>query len=206
MSLNDCNNEKKVCSGEMEKLKRQMEQQTEMKNVQEREMLLLRAKLDTQLSTIEELEKIRRQHIALHEDVNRIKLESYDYLANNKELIRINQNMKEEISHLKEQLEEERRHLEEINISNEKIVSKITRRFEDEQTEIREKMKHLERENSKLKISMSKSNDVYKIRASDYARLKAKQYGKIADRLNSLLDHLKISELNSNESTKPDIE
>ncbi|KAH7645401.1 hypothetical protein HUG17_0939 [Dermatophagoides farinae] len=165
LSLEDFQNEKRTYSLEMEKLRRQIEQLNEKKNVQERETMLLRAKLDTQASAIEELEKIRKQHLALHEEVNRLKLDSYDYVVNNKELTRMNQNMKEEIIRLKEQLDEERRHLEEVNISNEKQMMKISNRFDDERNEY----------------------------PSDYSRLKARQYAKIADRLNTLLDHLQVS-------------
>ena len=203
LSLEDFQNEKRTYSLEMEKLRRQIEQLNEKKNVQERETMLLRAKLDTQASAIEELEKIRKQHLALHEEVNRLKLDSYDYVVNNKELTRMNQNMKEEIIRLKEQLDEERRHLEEVNISNEKQMMKISNRFDDERNEYRERINRLEKENYRLKTTIpttrqqqqqqQQQQDVYKIKASDYSRLKARQYAKIADRLNTLLDHLQVS-------------
>ncbi|OTF75968.1 hypothetical protein BLA29_006749 [Euroglyphus maynei] len=181
----------------MEKQRRHIEQLNEVKNVQERETMLLRARLETQASAIEELEKIRKQHLTLHEEFNRIKLDSYDNVVNNKELTRMNQNLKEEIVRLKEQLEEERRHLEEMNISNEKQISKISNRFDDERNELRERINRLERENHKLKTMIptakqQQQQDVYRIKASDYSRLKARQYAKIADRLNSLLEHLQL--------------
>ncbi|KAH9414811.1 establishment of centrosome localization [Dermatophagoides pteronyssinus] len=195
LSLEDCLNEKRTFSLEMEKQRRHIEQLNEIKNGQERETMLLRAKLETQASAIEELEKIRKQHIALHEEVNRLKLESYDNVVNNKELTRMNQNMKEEIVRLKEQLEEERRHLEEVNISNEKQISKISNRFDEERNELRERINRLEKENYRLRttIPATKPQDVYRIKASDYSRLKARQYAKIADRLNSLLEHLQVN-------------
>lgn len=175
-----------MLKSEIERLRKQIEQCNEKRLSEERETMLLRTKLDSQAISIEELEKIRRQHMALHEETNRLRAETFDLTSTNKDLVRINQNSKEECARLKDLLEEERRNVEEMKITNEKTMSKMMRRCDEEREELRDKIHVLERENSRLK-----SGGKVDHRSEEYTRLKAKQYTKIANRLNTFLEQLK---------------
>lgn len=176
---------------EIGKIKKQYEQQNESKLEYEREIMILRTKLETQTATIEELEKIRRQHIALHEEVNRLRLETYDLIAINKELTRSEKNAKEEINKLKKDLHQERNYVDEIKLSNEKTISKLNRKIEEERQELYAKVSRLENENIKLKINIKPHKEV-----NDLNRLRTKQYTKVANHLTNLLEQLKIDESN----------
>ncbi|KAI2809201.1 hypothetical protein RDWZM_003456 [Blomia tropicalis] len=184
-------NEKHLLKCEIGKIKKQYEQQNESKLEYEREIMILRTKLETQTATIEELEKIRRQHIALHEEVNRLRLETYDLIAINKELTRSEKNAKEEINKLKKDLHQERNYVDEIKLSNEKTISKLNRKIEEERQELYAKVSRLENENIKLKINIKPHKEV-----NDLNRLRTKQYTKVANHLTNLLEQLKIDESN----------
>lgn len=181
--------EKQNLKAQIEKLRKQIDLFNEKRLNQEREEMLLRTRLDSQTISIEELEKVRRQHVVLHEEVNRLRSEAFDSSASNKELSRMIQNNKEEYNRLKDQLDEERRNSEELKIANEKCLTKMTRRYDEERDELRKKIGQLEAENDRLKARLKQTPDYCK--NDDHSKMRAKQYMRIADRLNAVLEQLK---------------
>lgn len=187
-SLKEVANERRLMKTEIDKLRKLIEQQNDLRLSQEREIMLLRTKVDSQASSIEDLEKVRRQHLALHDEVNRLRAERYDLLATNKEVTRINQNQRDEVARLKQELEEERRVRDECRIEHEKAIGRITRRFEEERTELRDRLVQVERENQRLRTGKPPEPH---IALQDYSRLKARQFARIADRLDTMLEQLR---------------
>ena len=202
-ALKESLHDKQLLKSEIDKLRRQLGSQNDSKLSFEHELMIVRAKVESQAETIEDLEKIRRQHVVLHEEVNRFRSECYDLVAANKELSRIGENTKEELLRMKELLEQERRNAEEARISSEKIVTKMTRRFDEERLELRDKVSALERENTKLRVGAQSGVEVRQ-GLNEYNRLRAKQYSKIADRLSVLLEQLKIDDNNNSKAKKLD--
>lgn len=182
---------------EVDKLRRQAESQNSSKNVLERELIMLQAKLESQAESIEEFEKMRRQHGLLHEELNRLRSESYDLAAANKELTRVNTNSREELARMKVELMEamnrERQNSDELKVAQLCELTKLNRRFEEERADLREKVVALEREKAKMKVS-AKSGAEIRHGLNEYNHLRARQYSKIANRLGTLLEQLKIDE------------
>lgn len=178
----------------MKNVLHQMETWNHEKLAIEREKMLLKVNVETQAKTIEELEKIRRQHVLLHEDTTRLRSEFYDLQANNRELARIEQNAREEVAKTKEIVENERRNREELVIAHEKAIARLTRRFDDERAELIRKIVTLERENNRGRVNEVIVGTARPMTLNAYSRLKARQFSNMADQLNSVLDRLKVDE------------
>lgn len=179
---------------EMKNIRKDMEKWSHDKLVIEREKMLLKVKVETQAKTIEELEKIKRQHVMLHEEATRLRSEFYDLQANNRELARLQQIARDEVSKAKETADNERRHREEMIISHEKAISRLSRRFDEERTELIEKITTLDRENNRVRMNEVIVGTTRPITVNAYSRLKARQYSNMADQLNSVLDRLKVDD------------
>ena len=194
--------EKALLKAEAEKARRQVESAAATRLTADRELVMLRAKLDAQAEAVEEYEKMRRQHAALHEELNRLRADNYDLAASGKEAARLLATAREEAARARELAEKERASGEEARLSAERWIAKAKGRFEEERAELGDRIAALERENCRLKGAMvgaggkvsggSESVAGNAVRLNEYSRLRAKQYGKIASRLGVLLEQLKV--------------
>ena len=194
--------EKALLKAEAEKTRRQVESAASARLTADRELVMLRAKLDAQAEAVEEYEKMRRQHAALHEELNRLRADNYDLAASGKEAARLLATAREEAARARELAEKERANGEEARLSAERWIAKAKGRFEEERAELGDRIAALERENCRLKGAMvgaggkvsggSESVAGNAVRLNEYSRLRAKQYGKIASRLGVLLEQLKV--------------
>jgi chromosome segregation ATPase len=171
--------EKQKLKEEIEQLKRQIENNSELRLNVERDSMILRAKVESYQINIEELEKLRRQHISLHDELNKLKSENSQYSALNKELIRQRDQYKEEFITIKDTLDNERKHLEEFKAQSEKNLIKLKNCIEEERYDFRDKLLSLEREVLKCK------------KEKDEMKAKYRQYASIADKLQSKLEEMK---------------
>ncbi len=194
--------EKALLKAEAEKARRQVESAAATRLTADRELVMLRAKLDAQAEAVEEYEKMRRQHAALHEELNRLRADNYDLAASGKEAARLLATAREEAARARELAEKERSSGEEARLNAERLISKAKGRFEEERAELGDRIAALERENCRLKGAVvgaggkvsggSESVAGNAVRLNEYSRLRAKQYGKIASRLGVLLEQLKV--------------
>jgi len=138
--------EKLKLKEEMEQMKRQIENNSELRMTVERDAMILRAKVESYEINIEELDKLRRQHILLHDEVNKLKSDNSELNAINKELIRQREVYKSDFDRLKQTLDSERKQLEEFKVHSEKSLSKLRQCIEEERYDYRDKLMSLERE------------------------------------------------------------
>jgi chromosome segregation ATPase len=171
--------EKDKLKEEIEQLKRQIENNSELRLNVERDSMILRAKVESYQINIEELEKLRRQHISLHDELNKLKSENSEYSSLNKELVRQKDQYKEEFVRIKDTLDNERKHLEEFKVQSEKNLIKLKNCIEEERYDFRDKLLSLEREVLKCK------------KDKDETKAKYRQYASIADKLQSKLEEMK---------------
>jgi chromosome segregation ATPase len=171
--------EKEKLKEQIEQLKRQIENNSELRLNVERDSMILRAKVESYQINIEELEKLRRQHISLHDELNKLKSENTECSALNKELLRQRDQYKEEFVRIKETLDNERKHLEEFKVQSEKNLIKLKNCIEEERYDFRDKLLSLEREVLKCK------------KEKDETKAKYRQYASIADKLQSKLEDMK---------------
>lgn len=164
---------------EIEQLKKQIENNSDLRLTVERDSMILRAKVESYQINIEELEKLRRQHNSLHEEVNKLKSENAESSALNKELIRQREQYKVDYNRIKETLDDERKQLEEFKVQSEKNLLKLRNCIEEERYDFRDKLLSLEREVLKCK------------KDKDETKAKYKQYVSIADKLQTKLNEMK---------------
>lgn len=165
---------------EIDHLKKQLESNADLKLSSERDLLILRAKLESYQPNIEELDKLRRQHVVLHDELNKIKSENAENLAINRELTRQKERYKEEYERIREDLEEERKQLNDFKMQSEKSLAKLKNCLEDERSEWREQISTYERELLKRE------------KEKDEARMKYKQYANIAEKLQDKLSEMRV--------------
>ncbi|KAH9391212.1 hypothetical protein TYRP_006810 [Tyrophagus putrescentiae] len=116
--------EKALLKAEAEKARRQVESAAATRLTADRELVMLRAKLDAQAEAVEEYEKMRRQHAALHEELNRLRADNYDLAASGKEAARLLATAREEAARARELAEKERANGEEARLNAERLISK----------------------------------------------------------------------------------
>ncbi|XP_054167560.1 centrosomal protein of 83 kDa-like [Oppia nitens] len=180
--IKDLKEEKTKLKEEIQQMKRQIENMSELRLSVERESMMLRAKIESHQLNIEELDKLRRQHIQLHDNLNKQKSENTEYSALNKDLIRQRDQYKSDYQRIKDILDEERKHLEEFKILSDKNVVKLKNCIEEERYDFKDKLLGLERDVIKIK------------KERDELRTKYSKYLTIAEKLQSKLLETKEKE------------
>lgn len=171
--------EKSKLKEEIQQMRRQIENMSELRLSVERDSMVLRAKVESYQINMEELEKLRRQHIQLHDVLNKLKSENTEYSALNRELIRQREQYKSDYQRIKDMLEEERKELNEFKALSDKSVVKLKNCIEEERHDFRDKLLSLEREVLRYK------------KEKEELREKYKQYVSIADKLQTKLNEMK---------------
>lgn len=175
MKLKEAKEERHKLKDEMNQLKRQIENNYELRMGLEKDLLILRAKVESHQSNIEELDKLRRQHLSLHDELNKLRSENAEYLAMNRELVRQRERYKDDFERMKLELDEERKQISQFKIQSEKHLNKLKNCIEEERTEMREKLSIVEKDAFKWK------------KERDEAKFKYKQYASLTEKLQNKL-------------------
>ena len=177
--LKDLKEEKVRLKEEIQQLRRQIENLSELRLSVERDSMMMRAKVESYQINMDELDKLRREQNNLHDNLIKLKSENTEFAALNKELVRQREQYKSDYERIKESLEEERKHMDEFKHMSDKNVVKLRNCIEEEKFDLRDRLLNLER-------------DVIKCRKEkEDIKEKYKQYVMIAEKLQKKLKEIK---------------
>lgn len=138
--------EKRKLREDADTLKRQLDSSLGDRMALEKELLMARARLESLSTNAEELERLRRVHTTLQDDLSKVKGDHSEQASLNKELLRQAHRHKDDYQRLKACLEDERKELLEFKVSSEKNLVRLRTAIEEERAEHRTKVTALEDE------------------------------------------------------------
>lgn len=177
--LKDSKEEKAKLKEEIQQLRRQIENLSELRLSVERDSMIMRAKVESYQVSMDELDKLRREHTILHDDLIKLKSENTEFAALNKELVRQREQYKSDYERIKETLDEERKHIDEYKHMSDKNMVKLRNCIEEEKFDLRDRLLNLERDVMKCRKEKEELKEKYK------------QYVIIAEKLQTKLNDIK---------------
>uniref|UniRef100_T1KKN0 Uncharacterized protein n=2 Tax=Tetranychus urticae TaxID=32264 RepID=T1KKN0_TETUR len=156
----ELNEEKSSLKQELDNFKRLLETNGELRMNLEKEVMLLKAKIESYQSFQEEIDRLRRNQANCAEELDKVRDELVTASAMKKDLTIQLQRSEEEYNRVKMILDEERREVFEYKVESDKIVNKLKSCLEEERNEMKIRLdnlndeckrKHKEREEMKVK-------------------------------------------------------